>query len=595
MDEIGRRLGLDVEYRDFAFDGLGAAVMLGQIRAAIAAVSVTPERAAHVDFTNVYWVSEDAVLAREGSGISTIDEIKDLAPLRIGAQRSTVYDDWLQTHLVDTGELPDDHLFVYERAEEAVRDLRQDRLDLVMLDKQPAEAFAAEGGVKIVGQGLNQQRLAIMLPQGSESLKAKLNETLIALQNEGYIAQLAREYLDIGASQIEPSPTPTPTPLATSTPPPPPPCLDGLAFVQHLNYNDQNMTAPQVMQPGTSFTKAWRVQNSGTCTWDSSYRLVFGSGNDPAGRMGGEPVAIQGQVAPGETYDVRVDLVAPLKPGTYQAFWQMENGEDQAFGERLPVGIRVPEPPKPTPAPTQTPVPGIIFTADRTKIKSGECVVFGWRVQNVREVYFYAEGARWQEHGVVGEGQQRECPSHTTTYYLRVVKSDGSVDTREITINVEAAPQAPAIERFTVDPPNQISVGQCLDIRWKVSGDVNRVRIAANGNSVWDNAPIKGQIQDCPSAPGSVSYGIEAWGSGGTSRGQQNLNVVGQATATPVPPPPPNQPVIHAFSAQPAQIGAGGCVDLRWQTGGGTSWVNIWRGEHPNDKRVHQDQFVTVQ
>ena len=82
----------------------------------------------------------------------------------------------------------------------------------------------------------------------------------------------------------------------------------------------------------------------------------------------------------------------------------------------------MPAPPQPTPVPTQTPVPGIVFTVDRTDIRSGECVVFGWSVENVREVYFYAEGERWQDNGVVGEGQQRECPPHTTTYYLRVVK-----------------------------------------------------------------------------------------------------------------------------------------------------------------------------
>jgi polar amino acid transport system substrate-binding protein len=629
MNEIGRRLGLDVEYRDFAFDGLGAAVALGQINAAIAAVSVTPEREAFVDFTNVYFVGEDGILARAGSGIESIDEVGDMSDLRIGAQRSTVHDDWLQANLVDTGELPDDHLFVYARAEDAVRDLREDRLDLVMLDAQPALAFAAEGGVELVGQGLNQQRLAIALPKGAESLRAELNQTLVELQNEGFIAQLAREFLDLKPGPVPPTPTPTPratsTPRPTSTPAPMPPCLDGLAFVQHLNYNDQNMTAPQRMQPGTPFTKSWRVQNTGTCTWDSGYHLVYGGGNDPAARMGGEPVTIRSQVAPGQTYDLNIDLVAPLKPGTYQAFWQMENGEGQAFGERLPVGIQVPAPPKPTPAPTQTPVPGIIFTVDRTNIRSGECVVFGWRVENVREVYFYAEGERWQDNGVVGQGQQRECPPHTTTYYLRVVKANGSVDTRQITINVEASPEAPAIERFTADPPNQITVGQCVDIRWKVSGDVNRVQITANGSNLWDAAPVKGQIQDCPSSAGKVAYGVEAWGSGGVSRGHHNVNVVGQATATPAPPPAPDRPVIHSFSAEPEQIAAGGCVDLRWQTGGGTSWVNIWRGEYlvwenaplsgqvqdcpqdrgklqyrliaynPQDKRVHQDRFVTVQ
>ena len=77
-----------------------------------------------------------------------------------------------------------------------------------------------------------------------------------------------------------------------------------------------------------------------------------------------------------------------------------------------------------TPAPTQTPVAGIQFSVDRDHINAGECVRFSWRVSNVREVYFYAEGERWQDGGVAGEGSRQECPAVTTTYYLRVVLRD---------------------------------------------------------------------------------------------------------------------------------------------------------------------------
>jgi ABC-type amino acid transport substrate-binding protein len=625
MDEIGRRLGIQVEYHDFAFDGLGSALALGQIDVAIAAVSVTPEREGVVDFSNVYFVGQDGVLASDASSINSIDGIGDLSQLRIGTEKATVYDDWLQVNLVDSGRLPADQLFVYQKAPDAVRDLREGRLDLVMLDAQPAEAFVAEGGVKIVGVGLNMQRYAIALPKGAASLKTQIDGVLNQLQNEGFIANLAKEYLNLDPENILPTPTPGATPVATSTPAPPPSCLNGLALVQHLNFDDQNMSAPPSMKPGQPFTKGWRVQNTGTCTWDSSYRLVYGGGNHPAAKMGGQPVAIAGTVEPGATYDIEIDLVAPLRPGTYQAFWQMENGQNQAFGERLPIGIQVPAPPNPTPAPTQTPVPGISFSVDRTDITAGECVVFSWNVQNVQAVYFYADGENWQDNGVAGQGSQKECPPYTITYYLRVVMADGSVQTRQITVNVKPGTQAPNVERFTVDPDNQITLGQCVDIRWKVSGDVNSIKITSNGNSLWDNAPIQGQTQDCPGAPGNVAYGIAASGPGGTSEGHHTIYVVGEATATPEPPPPPNDPVIQAFSATPEQIAVGACVTLQWKTGGGTSWVNIFRGDdtvwenaplqgtvqdcpdaagtvdyrliayNPQDKRVHEDRTVTVQ
>jgi polar amino acid transport system substrate-binding protein len=621
MDEIGRRLGIQVEYLDFAFDGLGSALALGQIDAAIAAVSVTSERESYVDFSNTYFVSQDGILASDASGITVINSAGDLAQLRVGAQRSTVYDDWLQANLVDTGQLPADNLLVYQKADDAVRDLREGRLDLVMLDAQPAESFQAQGGVRVVGGGLYMQRYAIALPKGAASLKVHIDDALTQLQNEGYIASLAKAYLN----QDYIPPTPGPTPVSTSTPAPPPACLNGLALIQHLTFDDQSMSSPATMQPGQPFTKGWRVQNTGTCTWDSSYRLIYGGGNHPAARMGGQPVAIVGSIPPGETYDIEINLIAPLRPGTYQGFWQMESGQNQSFGERLPVGIQVAAPTNPTPYPTQTPVPGITFTVDRTSITAGECVSFSWDVQNVQAVYFYAEGEDWQNNGVVGQGSQKECPPHTMTYYLRVVMSDGSVQTRQITINVTASPNAPVIQRFTVDPDNQITLGQCVNIRWEVTGDIGSVRITSNGNSLWDGAPVQGQTQDCPTGIGNVAYGVQASGPGGTSEGHHTVYVVGDATATPAPPPPPDDPIIQVFSATPDAIPAGACVTLQWKTAGGTSWVNIYRGEdmvwenaplqgsvqdcptetgtldyrliafNPQDKRVHEDRTVTVQ
>ena len=57
INEIAKQLGVKVELNDFAFDGLGSAIQIGQIDIAIAAISVTPERQAVVDFSNVYYAS----------------------------------------------------------------------------------------------------------------------------------------------------------------------------------------------------------------------------------------------------------------------------------------------------------------------------------------------------------------------------------------------------------------------------------------------------------------------------------------------------------------------------------------------------------
>lgn len=62
--ELAKRLGVEARFNDFAFGGLLDALQLGQVDAAIAAISVTPDRQQIVDFTNLYFVSDDALLVR---------------------------------------------------------------------------------------------------------------------------------------------------------------------------------------------------------------------------------------------------------------------------------------------------------------------------------------------------------------------------------------------------------------------------------------------------------------------------------------------------------------------------------------------------
>ena len=580
MREIGQRLGVEVEIKDFAFDGLGSALQLNQIDVAIAAISITPEREGFVDFSDVYYVGEDGVLARQDATIS-IGSTAEMAGQRVGVQRGSVYEDWLRSSLVDTGLMPSGNLFSYEKPGDAVRDLKEQRVDLVVMDALPAQEFADQGGVKLVGRGFNQQRLALAVRKGDASLKAEIDRALTELQNEGRIAQLAQQYLGLDPSDLLPMPTSTPAPAATATPAPPSACVDGMAHVQDLTYDDENMTAPPNLAPGQSFVKGWRVRNNGTCPWDETYRLVYVTGNMPAARMGGEPVAIMRQVAPNDTYDIHVNLVAPLAPGIYQGFWQMVNGQGVAFGERVYVGIQVPAGPIPTPAPTQTPSPGIGFSADRTRIKAGERVVFTWKVENVKAVYFYAQGEPWEENGVPGHGSREVWPPRTTVYELRVLHRDNRVEIRQIRIDVEQVVGAPVINRFTVDP-HQIEVGQCVDIRWEVQGSVDRVKLLRNNGALWDGAPASGMFQDCPPGAGEMSYLLEASGPGGTSRLQRVVSVVQPepgptATPIPTPTPGPESPVIDAFAVSPNQIQVGECVNVSWSASGGTTWVQIKR------------------
>jgi heat shock protein HslJ len=360
-----------------------------------------------------------------------------------------------------------------------------------------------------------------------------------------------------------------------------------MRFIADLNLSDNNMQNPPVIPPGQAFSKGWRIQNTGTCTWDQTYRLVFASGNNAQARMGGQPTPIVGTVAPGQPYDIYVDFVAPLEPGTYQSFWTMSNPQNVTFGSRIWVGITVPAPATSTPIPTQTPNPSINFSVNQTQIREGECVTFTWNVTGANAVYFYKQGTDWQTNEVPASGTQNDCPPVTTIYELLVVWPNGSQEIRQIVVNVEPSPNAPNIARFNLSPADQIQLGQCLQINWWVDGAISNIQITRDSTVIWNDAPVTGNMQDCPPSAGRVTYGISASGPGGTSRQQQVITVVQPQppTATPqpntptaVPATPTAEPaVIYSFTVQPAQIEAGQCVTGNWSIGGNVNQARLLR------------------
>lgn len=568
INDLAGRIGVKVDLNDFAFEGLPAALQLGQVDAVIAAISVTPERRALLDFTNVYYIGADAVLAPAGS--APIRAITDLAGRRVGVQRGSVYATFLQKNLVDPGLSAPVDIFQYPDISAGVRDLLEGKLDYIVMDRLPARTFADNSNNRliVVGENFNPQRFAIAVRKGS-NLRVALNDALLKAQNEGKVADLIEKYLGIAKDQIEPIPSPEPEPTPAPTPsgptpvPTPVPCIHGAQFVADLTIPDNTQ-----FQPGQTFQKGWRLKNAGNCNWDAGFFLGFAFGNTPVAQMGGQPTQVGQAIAPGQTADFYVNLVAPGLPGTYQGFWQMYEANGTPFGERVWVQIVVPGPPTPVPPPVPTPIPGISFNASPTTITQGQCANFSWSVEGVRGVWFFPQDQPWQNFGVPGVGSQQVCPGQTTTYYLRVEFNDGSVSQQQITIFVNPAVSGPVIERFTVEP-SQVTLGQAVNIQWQISGGVTRIAILRNGSPLWDGAPATGSYSDAPPTTGQTIYSIQAFEASGQAVQTARTIVVNEPGAPP--------PVINAFRAEPAAIRAGSCLTLIWDVGGGTTQVRLYR------------------
>lgn len=105
--------------------------------------------------------------------------------------------------------------------------------------------------------------------------------------------------------------------------------------------------------PGKSFTKTWRVKNTGTTTWDNHYHWQFEAGS-PLGLV--RAIAVTAPVRPRQATEFSASFVAPTRPGVYQGYWQMTDASGNVFGTQSWVRIRVARStPTATSAPTDTP------------------------------------------------------------------------------------------------------------------------------------------------------------------------------------------------------------------------------------------------
>ena len=111
-------------------------------------------------------------------------------------------------------------------------------------------------------------------------------------------------------------------------------CLNDSEFVEDLTIPDGTHFAP-----GETFIKTWRLRNSGTCTWDTSYHLNFISGEAMNGQ---EHLLLEQTVLPGEDLVISIGLIAPHTNGTYRGQWQLTAADGTPFGDKPYVEIVVP-------------------------------------------------------------------------------------------------------------------------------------------------------------------------------------------------------------------------------------------------------------
>ena len=202
MNAICKDIGAKCTYVNQDFDGIIPALLAGKFDVIDSSISITAEREKQIDFTNMYYNTPPAIVARKDAGIKGVT-VDDLAGKIIGVQSSTTHANYAQqTYTKSTIKL-------YPSADQFKLDLINGRLDAVNDDivvlsdwlktsKEAQQCCELVGTIKIVpsihglGQGFGVRK-------GDKDLTALLNKGIKDILANGTYKKINDKYFDFNA------------------------------------------------------------------------------------------------------------------------------------------------------------------------------------------------------------------------------------------------------------------------------------------------------------------------------------------------------------------------------------------------------------
>lgn len=178
MNAIGEEIGRTPEFNDSSFETIFRDVAQGKFEAVISAATITEEREKVVAFSNPYYLSEQAILVKEGSDIKGLE---DLAGETVGAQQGTTGLE-LGKEKAEAGELRP-----YPEGPDAINALKAGTVAAVIIDAPVAANAVEAGGVEIAEKVATEETYGIAVAKDNTELLDQINEGLAkVLESDKY-------------------------------------------------------------------------------------------------------------------------------------------------------------------------------------------------------------------------------------------------------------------------------------------------------------------------------------------------------------------------------------------------------------------------
>ncbi|MBN1892385.1 MAG: transporter substrate-binding domain-containing protein [Clostridiales bacterium] len=187
--EIASRLGVDLNYVTSDWDGLVEGLRAGRYDGILGSMAITEDRLKVVNFTIPYYYSGAQLIVRSDSGITDPSQMEGKD---IGVATGT--------NFVGDAEALGATAVLYQDDNATLMDLINGRIDGVITDRLVALGAMREisGGedLKMCGEILRLEEMAIAVNKDDEALLAELNKILQEMHNDGTLRGISEKWHD---------------------------------------------------------------------------------------------------------------------------------------------------------------------------------------------------------------------------------------------------------------------------------------------------------------------------------------------------------------------------------------------------------------
>lgn len=186
MEAIGEEIGREPEFIDSSFETIFRDVAQGKFEAVMSAATITEEREKVVAFSLPYYLSEQAILVKEGSSITGLADLKGKV---VAAQQGTTGLE-LGKEKAEAKELRP-----YPEGPDAVNALKAGTVEAVIIDAPVAKQQAEElGGIEIVEKVPTEETYGIAASKEDTELVEEINEGLKKTIEDGSYAKVYEKW-----------------------------------------------------------------------------------------------------------------------------------------------------------------------------------------------------------------------------------------------------------------------------------------------------------------------------------------------------------------------------------------------------------------